>query len=470
MKNLDEYIVKCTSLFLEELIKSNIIQISKKSKLEKIYFFSDLELNTPTSIPSKANTIPTVIEDFYDFRNILSNVHPHIKGFENQGASQNLNNIFDQFIKVGVINPPWKNEKIIRELFNKAEDVLTEENSRKDAVQALKRNRVSFNPLILKVLEYYSKIQLEDVFNNGKVINPILEDENTKSNTADFIINVPEAGPFITVEVKFRKKRVNLKEIMDQAAAMIRHYEEQVRSRVKCLIILYTYANLNDTERDIFSFKEGILRRPTLRNKTFFVPLPIGHIENLNNKLRELKDEILDRKITYFTFHTQPTPSNKPRLDDHFYEKPIDLTKNNLEVKFRAKLDGHWRFGLRFSNSNNTPSKDERHPVYSPLIHLQKEEESNSISGTLYDQVNQSHHFATSITEYRNEELILKVHTNGNMTQVDIFDSSYKRIIDSSIQMEQQNFCWIFAWADGINLFKFETEIIEYSRASPTTK
>ena len=468
MKNIDEYILKCTSLLFDELEKSSVIKPLAKEKMDDKtrYQFADLEFKGETAKQVSPGSSPNIIEDFYDFRNILSNVYRHIKGFEKPGINATLNTVFDKFIEVGVIDPAWKNEKIIRDLFDKAEDVLTGDNSRNIAIQSLKRNKVSFNPLIIKVLEYYSKIQLEDVFKGGHVINPRLKGQRQGSNTADFIVNVPEAGPFITIEIKFRKKRVNLKEIMDQAAAMIRHYEELEQDRVKCLVILYTYSNLNDAERDTFSFKEGIQRRPSLRDKTFFLPLPIAYIENLSKHLAEIKDEILDRRITNFTFRTQTPSSDKPRIDDHFYEKTIDLTKNNLEIRVKSKLGGHWRFGVRFSQEPDLPSKDERHPVYFPLVHLQKEADSNHISGTLYDHVSQPYPFTTSIAEYTNEELIFKVYTEDNEKVLDILDASYKRIIDSPISLGQQNFCWIFAWADGINPFEFETQIVEYSSSS----
>lgn len=468
MKNIDEYIQKCTSLLFDELEKSNVIKPTDKGKKEdeKRYQFADLETKMATSKQTSKESIPSIIEEFYDFRNILSNVYRHIKAFnESPGSNPSLNTVFDKFIEVGVIDPPWKNEKMIRELFDKAEDVLTGDKSRNDAIQSLKRNKVSFNPLVIKVLEYYSKLQLEDVFKGGHIINPRLLGQKIVPNTADFIVNVPEAGPFITIEIKFRKKRVNLKEIMDQAAAMIRHYEEQEQSRVKCLVILYTYSNLNDAERDTFSFKEGIQRRPSLRDRTFFVPLPIGYIENLNKHLEAIKDEMLDRRISNFTFRTQTPTPDKPRIDDHFYERTIDLTKNNLEIRLKSKLGGHWRFGIRFSQEPDLPLKDERHPVYFPLVHLQKEADSNHISGTLYDRINQPYPFTTSIAEYKNEELIFKVYTEGNEKLLDILDASYKRIIDSPIPLGQQNYCWIFAWADGINPFEFETQIVEYSRS-----
>ena len=470
MKNIDEYILKCTTLLFEELEKSSIIKPLAKEKTDDKtrYQFSDLDFKGEIAKQVSPGSTPNIIEDFYDFRNILSNVYRHIKGFEKAGVNPTLNTVFDKFIEVGVIDPAWKSEKIIRDLFDKAEDVLTEDNSRNNAIQSLKRNKVSFNPLIIKVLEYYSKIQLEDVFKGGHIINPRLKGQRQDPNTADFIVNVPEAGSFITIEVKFRKKRANLKEIMDQAAAIIRHYEELEQHRVKCVVILYTYSNLNDAERDTFSFKEGIQRRPSLRDKTFFVPLPIAYIENLNKHLTEIKDEILDRKITNFTFRTQISPPGKPRIDDHFYDKTIDLIKNNLEIRFKAKLDGRWRFGIRFSQENDLPSRDERHPVQFPMGHLQKEEGEKYISGTLYDDSNKPYTFTTSIVEYKNEELIIKVYTEGNAKLIDIFDASYKRIIDSSISVGHQNFCWIFAWADGINPFEFETQIVEYSR--PTSK
>lgn len=470
MKNIDEYVQKCTSLLFDELEKSNVIKLVEKGKKdsEKRYQFADLEIKGATSKQISPGSIPNIIEDFYDFRNILSNVYRHIKVFnEGPGINPTLNLVFDKFIEVGVIDPRWKNEKIIRDLFDKAEDVLTEDNSREKAIQSLKRNKVSFNPLIIKVLEYYSRLHLEDVFKEGHVTDPRLSGEKQITPTADFIVNVPEAVPFVIVEVKFRKKRVNLKEIMDQGAALIRHYEEFQRRGVKCLVVLYTYANLNDAERDAFSFKESVQRRPTLREKLFFLPLPFAYLENLNKHLRAIKDEILDRRIVNFTFRTQTPSPDKPTIDDHFYDKTIDLRKDNIEIRIKAKMSGHWRFGVRFSKQEDIPSRDERHPVKFPLVHLQKETDSDRITGTYYNDLNVNKEFTTTVSKYANEELIMKIYTEGNEKFVDIVDSSYKRIIESPISVGSQNFCWIFGWADNRNPFEFETVIIEYSRNSP---
>jgi hypothetical protein len=469
MKNIDEYILKCTGLLFDELEKNNVIKLLVESKKneEKKYLFVDLDGKGTSPKQSSPGSIPSIIDDFYDFRNILSNVHRNIKVLaESTGHNPTLNTVFDRFIERGVIDPPWKNEKIIRELFDKAEDVLTEDASRNKAIQSLKRNRVSFNPLVIKVLEYYSKIHLEDVFSNGNLINPRLPGEKQVINSADFIINVPEASPFLIIEIKFRKRRANLKEIMDQAASMIRNYEDSQSHKVKCLVILYTYSTLNDVERDIFSFKEGIHRRRSLRNKVFFLPIPINYLDNLNKQLRSIKDEILDRRVSTFTLKNQSPPPDKPTIDDHFYDRLIDLSKDNLEIHVSSKMGGHWRFGVRFSNQEDIPSRDERHPVRFPLVHLQKEANSDKISGTYYNEENVSMEFTTTISQYTDEELIMKVYTEGEEKMVDIFDASQKRIIDKPISVGNQNFCWIFGWADGRNPFEFETEVIEYSRNS----
>jgi hypothetical protein len=469
MKNIDENISRLTGMLLDELEKSNIIKLLDKSKkgAEKRYHFTDLDKVITPGRTVTSIGIPGIIDNFYDFRNILSNVHRKIRALaDNEGVNPTLNKVIDNFIKIGVINPAWKNARIIRELFDKADDVLTEDESRNKAIASLKRNKVSFNPLIIKVLEYYSKVILGEIFDDGYVTDPNVADEDRNSNTADFIVNVPEASPYIIVDVKFRKKKIVIKEIIEQAARAIKIYDNLQKDKTKCIIIVYTYENLGQVERDSFSFKESMERRLSLKDRMYYIPVPINSLENLGNHLQALREEILERTVVPFTFKTQPPTSDKPAIDDHFYPKMIDLRKNNIEIRIKPKMGGHWRFGLRFSIQPIPPSKDERHPVNFALVHLQKEANSHKISLTCYNEANEFTEIQTGIVDYRQEELVLQVYNWRDEKIVNVLNRSREGIIEKPIPIGHQDYCWIFAWADNKNPFEFDAEIIEYARQS----
>lgn len=467
MKNIDDYIMTCTELLLDELEASKVIKVINKNEENKPkkYRVSDFDKPGTTITHTEANTIPGIIQDFYDFRNILSNVLRNIKVLSGEvGINPSLNKVVDKFIEHKVIDPPWKNVKIIREFFDKAEDILAAESTRKTAILTLKRNKVSFNPLIIKALEYFSNVNLQESFREGNVINPRMEGQRRIGHTPNFIINVPESKALLLVEVKFRKRKIGIKEVIDQATEVLRFYDDLQKQENKCLIIVYTYGQLGEIERDKFSFKEIIERRYSLNNRIFFVPVGINYLEHLNTDLKLVKDDLLHRQVSNFNFRNQTPPVNSPRIDDHFYDRIIDLTKVNLEIRVKAKLGGHWRFGVRFSKTENLPSRDERHPVLYPLIHLQKEANSDRISITYYDENKKVSEFPTRISEYKNEELVLKIYTNGDEKLLEILDNLRRPIIDNPISVGNQNYCWIFAWADGKNPFEFDAEIIENYR------
>lgn len=466
MKKLSQYLDHCTDLLLGELINSSVIRVvSQIDKSKPTQYKVAIGNKTDFSETGKAEAMQGVILDFYDFRNIIGNAYRHIKMLSPKpGDNPSLSIMMDGFIHLNVINPSWKNQELIRRFLDKAEDLLASEKSKADVLRTLKANKVNFTPLTIAVLEYFTQVCLQDVFGEG-IMKTESQDSKKIGETPDFIVNVPEAKPYLLVEVKYRKSKVSLREIIDQGISQLKIYDERSDKTYSSVFVVYTNGQLGDKERLIFSFKQNIEKRH-LKDRIFFVPVLLGYLQDLVTDLTAMKDEILKQTTTDFTFFTQPVSDEFPTIDDHYFDRAIDLRKSNVEIRMKSVQSGHWRFGVKFSQTDRFPGKNERHPMNYPLIHLQKESDKDTISITHYDESGSNHHETlTTISLYKNELMIIKIYQDGDELFVNVLDQFRKPIIDKPFSVGPYYYCWVSAWADNRNTFEFPTQIIEYAKS-----
>lgn len=465
MKKLSQYLDQCTDLLLGELVNSSVIKVVNQSDRSKPKQYTVRSGNkADLSETGKAEAMQGVISDFYDFRNIIGNAYRNIKLLSpNPGNNPSLSVMMDGFIKLDVINPSWKDNELIRRFLDKAEDLLAIEKSKQDVLRALKSNKVNFTPLIIAVLEYYTAVSLQDVFGEGVIRTEVRK--SRISETPDFIVNVPEAQPYLLIEVKYRKSKVYLREIIEQGLSQLNAYDGKSDKAYSSVFVVYTSGQLGDKERLIFSFKQNVEKR-RLKSRIFFVPVLLGYLQDLVTDLTAMKDEILKQTTTDFTFITQPVSEKFPSIDDHYYDRALDLRKNNVEIRVKSVQSGHWRFGVKFSQSDSFPGKNERHPMNYPLIHLQKETDKDAISITHYDESGSNHQeVLTTISRYKNELMIIKIYQDGNELLLNVLDQFRKPIIDRPFSVGPYYYCWVSAWADNRNTFEFPTQIIEYAKS-----
>lgn len=464
MKKWAQYLEQCTDLLLSELVNSSIIKVvNQKGKSEPKQYVVMNENMVGFAETESLNITNRYISAFYEFRNIIGETYRNIKILsQNRGNTPSLSSIMDEFVKLNVINPPWKDNELIRTFLDKAEDLLADEESKEEVLKTLEINKVDFTPLIIAVLEFFTGESLREVFEEGVIKNDFRDSK--RNLTSNFIVNIPEAQPLLFIDVKYRKSEIVISEILEQGLSQIGVFNGDSDKTYSSIFVVYTFGNLGDKERSLFSFKKNVEER-NISDRIFFVPVVLGYLQYLVTDLRAMKDRILKQSTSEFTLVSQPILEEFPTIDDHYYERTLDLLKNNIEIRVKSLQSGHWRFGVKFSKSDTFPGRGERHPINYPLIHLQKEKEGEAITITHYDDSGSYYlEHLTTLSRYKHEWILIKIYKDRGELLFNVLDQFRKPIIEKPLSVGSFNYCWISGWADNQNTFEFQTQLIEYSK------
>lgn len=461
-ENLNRFLESFTDKLLNELEETSIIKTIDGQDGKRGYQLTSQSKESMGDSPVAIDKENPIVQEFYDFRNILLQVFQNLKFDDLENSqSNNLNVIVNKFIEVGAFDPTWKNVKALRGFMGQADNLLADPELKSEVITLLEKQKVNFNSLILQVLEFHTNYFLTKIFEGTQIENTILK----KDSAADFIISFGESIPDLLVEVKLRKKKFSIKELIQQCIAALRKYDETKRNYSHVLLVLYTYGNLDELERNRYRFQQNMEENfEEYIENIHFTPVSINNFDKFPSDLSTVKDQLLGKQSIYFALKNQPIINGFPDKDDHYYEQVFDLNKCNYQIEFETKiLVDHWRFGIKFSHSRAFPPRENRHGSNYPIFHFER---NANQAGHLYysyyaETGEQVLNEPSALFNYHGESIFIRIYIDDDVTIVDAFDINKASILNSPIKIGRFKYFKVFAWADNRNQFEFASSVSE---------
>lgn len=213
------------------------------------------------------------------------------------------------------------------------------------------------------------------------------------------------------------------------------------------------------------------------KNKIFFSKelkaIDITVLNDNQKQWRELALEYFKNSLpllgisdSEFVFENQNSSEGFSEIDDHYYDKVLNLSENNYEITITPLYHiDHWRCGLKFSRNSNFPEREKRHGKDYPIFHIELNKGSSQLKVSYYDESgNQVFGEEIKIYTYKEEPLKIKIITLNEKTTVDLIDIKEESRLDFPLTIENFPWCKLFAWADNKNEFKIKANITEYNK------
>ncbi|HMU47868.1 MAG TPA: hypothetical protein PKC72_15965 [Chitinophagaceae bacterium] len=462
LDNLNRYLDDYTDMLLEDLVVREVIKdVTLKGTTDgKKYQLADIFKDDKGTSSETLSKEKRVVQEFYDFRNIVNNVFQNIKSNDPEdGQATTLSRIVNRLVEYKAFNPDWRTVSILRDFLDKADDLLTDDELTSSTVTLLETYKVNFNSLILELLKFHAKHILSKNLN----VETIEEVSKKEKSSADYLIRLKGISYMLLVEVKFRKKNIQIKELIQQCQELLRKYGERSNIKSHVLLVVYTYESASEIERSKFRFKQNIdgpFR--DLDPYIHFMPIQIGTFTNLPMEIELLRNELKAERVFSFVLKNQPANSEHPDKDDHYYPQVFNLNKNGYDIRFWTKTPPeHWRFGVQFSMDGSFPARETRHLNTHPVFHLEKNKDAAdhlhySYYATDFEDLGKP----STLQNYHGEPLTIRVYTENGETIVETFDQENRTILQKPINVNGFKYFKVFAWADGRNPFEFHSEVI----------
>jgi hypothetical protein len=167
-------------------------------------------------------------------------------------------------------------------------------------------------------------------------------------------------------------------------------------------------------------------------------------------------------------FTTQPAPTNQPERNDQYWPKIYDFKKHGFEIAIKPLNTPFWRFGFRYSKTNDFPPNTEaRHrdknivDIHICVGDMRKNRKWHNENKVYLQSYHVPHRLNPQLIEekYKGEEIILITKWNAKNSQV-----HYELKSDSKIMYQNEfnlggfNSCIFGGWAD-FNDYTLATDI-----------
>lgn len=464
-KNLFRFVDEFSDLLLEEFIKINLIKEVNipENPGQKYYQLTLQTAEIKSVIPQENLRDSTVLQGYYDFRNILSIIYRD-KQYSNdfKGERVEMSEMINKFNQLGAFKSNVHNLVLLKELMNKADVLFVEDDIKTNAVSLFEKNKINFTNLIVELLASHLLEKLKESFTGYTVLE---KRENDNYRGLDFVIkNKSSIRPDILITMKYRKRNFSIKESVSQALDMLNNNRGIVGALDHAVIVLFNYDDRDALERTKFRFRQYLIDNSVeFSNNIHLVPTGINFIQDFSDNLKFTIDPILYSNINTFIFQNQSVSTEHPEIDDHYFNEVIDISKNNYEITIAPDVSiKHWRFGMKFSKDGNFLSTLIRHNSAYPVFHLEKNVDSSGILVSFYNKMGEEDFGKpTSILNYQGDKMTIKLFSIGNDSCIDIRDEQNKSILQSITMLEGFHLCKIFAWADNRNEFTIEAKIVK---------
>lgn len=457
---MDSEISRLTSIMLKKLQEKGIIQFALEENGINYYRFpKENDFSSNSNSPSNVE-----IRRLYEFKEVVERIisHPTVAKDLLNKLPQTFCEKLDYLISRNYLEIDWANEPLIRNLLDQTQDILDDESTRKTALDAIRKNGVSFNLAVHSLLTNFCRICLQIILQDSGLKFNLNSVSNEMENVANFQVRFTECNVSVIISVKLRKGMTSTKEFVDEGVSYLSRTSSE-DSYFSYVFFLYTFEGQETLTRLSFDFTANRRGLTSMEDRIFVVPISIQLLGNFQAEFNSTWQKAFGIRKSIFIFESQRNQLPK-RVDDHFFERPIDLGESDLLIRFRTSNSDYWRFGFLFSNTKEQPDLDERHPVKKTLVHLGKEQGKGLVSWAHYKSANPFDKGETKLTSYDGQWITAKITSTPADTFVRFLDNNNYPIITQPVSVGGLRFCWIFAWADRVNPFSFETEIFEIRR------
>ncbi len=458
LMHLNPYMKDYTDELLLELENSEIIKIvnnasSPQTPSYELNIVNDRDENFNEDISSGDNVQS---KTFNDFRNIVSVVYNQLLSFDYVQPTSSLRHMVDTLWKQKAFQGKWHQEELLRKFLEKPDDVMKGSDTWNTTVQLLKDHQVNFPELTIQVLNFLTK----KVFEKEKLAVVV----DTKEQ--DFFITSDNSKIKLITEIKYRQAEYVVKELIQQSVERLKQIEDAEGMRIHFMLIVYSFGELGELERNIFRFKQVINDEyREFHKRIHFVPVSLNNLPSIERLIRDELGDVFRKTVKTFLFSNNAVTIAHPYIDDCYYPELLQLKEYNYTVKFQVSVQvSYWRLGIQFSRDNFFPAPEIRYQERIPLIHLAKESPGNELSVLLYgeDGTNDAN-IKTRIRHYHGEQIMFILTTRKAETIIDIGDSNGVSILPQPFVLKDFYFAKILAWADARNPFEIEAQITRIS-------
>lgn len=448
---LDAY----SKLLLDGLVTDGILIV--KDEIDKRTY--RLRVDTPLEQNINVNLTQedTLLNSFNLFKDILKNTFNHLQYGESE--KRPLTEIIEEFEKRDVFKMPGLKIGRMKDLLDKGGSLMADQEIQKDAIKLFTEHQINFSAYISQLLEFYTHQKGSEIFEKFSIDKP---DSINKASLVDLIgKNESLVSDFdLLFEIKFRKRPIEtMQEDIVKAFDHLTQYNSQTKKDNWVIIVLYSDEGATALERMEYRFKQLMDELfPTYVRRILLAPVHIGNLHFINEEFKKILQTVSSTKtsITEFRFFNQPIQKEFPEIDDHYYEKTLNLDISNFRISItpQSKID-HWRLGLKFSSSEKFPERTVRHGPQYPIFHLEKNKENKTLLISYYDETgNQGFAKQTRFTDYSDQAIVLTVSKEENIVKIDVRNSSDESVIDVPHTLTGCSFAKLFAWGDNRNIFE----------------
>ena len=457
----DKYI----NLMLADLVTKGILEETSDIKNGKIIKLKNRTITSTSGIDTEIDNPSMESQRILDFRELCQSLYFNLNEELTVTKDQVLiSNIVDFFEREGALSIPNIKSSRLRDILDKGQVLLNDRNIeiQQEAGELLDIKN-GHNRYIASLLQYYVKEKVRREFPNFKLT------ENLKVGAAQVdLVGVSEDQdePNVLFEVKYRKKALNsLKDDLFEAFDLMTRYDRTNPKDTCLVLIIFSDEGSDAQEKLYYRFKQYIEESfPTFSERIFLIALFIKNNHILKGELKKLKLNFSKSNSSISDFYLASSENNAgTEKDDHLYDRIFDLTKFKYELSINATIPmSHWRVGLKFSQNQSFPARENRHSKNYHLFHTEKNIDSTDLKVSYYgpsgDQV-----FAksTKISNYQDDMFIFYVSLENNITRVDIVDKNRDSILDDPLQISSFPYFMLSAWADGRNMFAFKIQVKE---------
>lgn len=404
-----------------------------------------------------------LLNEYEGFKRIIKDIYGNLSlGPAGSKDTTPLTEMITTFEQRNVFVVRGKDQEDIKDVLDNGSNLLKTANVVEKAARRFNEFDVRFPELITAAFDFYAQEQFRKNFPEFSIRKD--KTELAVSFTATTSV---QKFPELLVDVKFRKDaETELNQDITKAYELLLRHNERTGNENCVLLILYTEISQSDLDRLEYTFKQFLREQYASHAKRiFFVPIDTKNLHFIERKLQAVRDQIisLNSNLTPFKFFTQKEGNRPTSSDDHYFSKHLNLGHHSFRVHI-SPIAGmtHWRFGCKFSNTQEDGGRRRRQSVGVPLFYLEKNSDTSILKYTFYDD-SAKHSFTrdTLLANYTSQKLILQVRPIKGGLEIDILDELNVSVIEERVTIMPYSWAFVFAWADAKNYFEFNTIIEE---------
>ncbi len=327
-EGLQPFLNSYTKLLLEGLVEDNIIRKIKNplnneaEAYELVRGIKDtINLN---ELPKQDNKL---VSDFLAFREMLINIY-YSMDYKNSSEARQLplSIIIEKFESEGVLSLSKLTDSPLKDIFDKAERLLDDQEIEKDAIGIFKKNNLNFSLFTNRLLEFYAYKKSSTFFTDFKFDQEVVIDGASSRRQLDIVGNNSD-GADLLFEIKYRKRILStLKEMLFQGYEQLTKYENKTNKSNYLILLVFTDEYNNTFDKEHYRFKQNLEELfPDYTDKIFFVPVSTKYLHLIDEGFKDLKPKLQKLQIDTLLFSETPkliTSNNEVLVDASFLKSP----------------------------------------------------------------------------------------------------------------------------------------------------